>query len=81
MDLIPMALTPVTSATDGNSAGVKPLLLSGVLDKFQHEDTTPNLGREFTNVNIVDDLLSAENADELLRDLAITSKSTYSLLL
>jgi hypothetical protein len=51
----------------------KPLKLSGALDHFKHEETTPVIGREFTNVNIVDDLLKAENADDRLRDLAITS--------
>ncbi|KAI0125350.1 taurine dioxygenase family protein [Xylariales sp. AK1849] len=50
----------------------EPLRLSGALDKFPHEETTPIIGREFLNVNIVDDLLNADNADELLRDLAIT---------
>ena len=53
----------------------KPLQLSGALDKFAHEETTPVIGREYLNVNIVDDLLNAANADELLRDLAITSKT------
>lgn len=53
------------------------LKLSGALDQFDFEETTPVLGREFTNLNIVDDILNASNADELLRDLAITSK-TYS---
>ncbi|KKY33980.1 putative taurine dioxygenase family protein [Diaporthe ampelina] len=50
----------------------EPLKLSGVLDKFTTEDTTPVIGREFVNVNIVDDLLKAPNSDELLRDVAIT---------
>jgi hypothetical protein len=52
----------------------EPLALSGALDHFKHEETTPIIGREFLDVNIVDDLLNAENADERLRDLAITSK-------
>jgi hypothetical protein len=51
-----------------------PLKLSGALDKFTFEDTTPLIGRELVNVNIVDDLLRAANSDELLRDLAITSE-------
>lgn len=51
----------------------EPLKVSGALDHFKHEETTPIIGREFINVNIVDDLLNAENADERLRDLAITS--------
>lgn len=52
-----------------------PLKLSGALDKFEFEDTTPAIGREFPTVNIVDDLLNASNSDELVRDLAITSES------
>lgn len=54
----------------------EPLKLSGALDGFTYEDTTPVIGREFFNVNIVDDLLNAPNADELLRDVAITSNSS-----
>ncbi|KAF1944440.1 taurine dioxygenase family protein [Clathrospora elynae] len=45
----------------------------GVLDTtFKFEETTPVIGREYPAVNIVDDILNASNADELLRDLAIT---------
>lgn len=52
----------------------EPLKLSGALEKaVAFEDLTPTIGREFPTVNIVDDLLNADNADELLRDLAITS--------
>jgi len=51
----------------------EPLTKSGALDKYEHEDTTPTIGREFINVNIVDDLLNSSDADALLRDLAITS--------
>ncbi|KAH6643420.1 alpha-ketoglutarate-dependent sulfonate dioxygenase [Truncatella angustata] len=50
----------------------KPLRLSGALEKFKYEETTPVIGREYVGVNIVDDLLNADNADDLLRDLAIT---------
>lgn len=53
----------------------KPLQPSGALKDFKYEDTTPEIGREFLDVNIVDDLLNAPNADEVLRELAITSKS------
>lgn len=51
----------------------KPLKQSGALEQFNYEETTPVIGREFLDVNIVDDLLNAPNADELIRDLAITS--------
>ena len=50
-----------------------PLRSNGALEKFDSEDTTPAIGREFLNVNIVDDLLNAPNSDELIQDLAITS--------
>ena len=53
----------------------KPLLLTGALDGFKHEDLTPVIGREYADVNLVDDIINAKNADELLRDLAITSES------
>ena len=57
----------------------KPLKLSGALHHFKFEESTPVIGREFLNVDIVDDLLNADNADERLRDLAITSKSQHHL--
>jgi len=57
-----------------------PLRQSGALDRFSFEETTPAIGREFHNVNIVDDLLNAPNADDLVRDLAITSKDCLYIL-
>ena len=56
----------------------QPLQVSGALEKFSYEDTTPVIGREYFNVNIVDDLLNADNADDLVRDVAITSKHAVS---
>ena len=52
----------------------EPLKLAGSLDKFGFDDTTPVIGREFPTLNLVEDVLNAPNADELLRDLAITSR-------
>ncbi|KAJ5082536.1 hypothetical protein N7532_011579 [Penicillium argentinense] len=63
---------PLRPAPSSGSSYPAPLQLSGALDKFSFEETTPAIGREFHNVNIVDDLLNAPNADELVRDLAIT---------
>ena len=51
----------------------EPLKLSGALDQFRSFDVTPVIGREYVDVDLVD-LLRAPNSDELLRDLAITSK-------
>lgn len=50
-----------------------PLELKGVLDQFKSFDVTPVIGKEFPEVNLKT-LLRAENSDELIRDLAITSK-------
>ncbi|KAK0255090.1 hypothetical protein LTS09_009846 [Friedmanniomyces endolithicus] len=61
-------------AVHGNAPGNEhePLKPSGALDRFEHEDTTPVIGREYPHVNLVDDLLNVENADELVKDLAIS---------
>lgn len=50
----------------------QPLTASGDLDRFEHEDVTPVIGREY-DLNIVEDLLNAQNGDSLIRDLAIAS--------
>lgn len=66
----------VAIRSKGQISYPKPLQLTGALDGFRYEETTPAIGREYTSVNIVDDILNAENADDKLRDLAITSTST-----
>lgn len=48
-----------------------PLTYSGSLDGYRFFDLTPNIGREFPDVNLRD-WICAPNSDELLRDLAIT---------
>lgn len=49
-----------------------PLTYSGSLDEYRFFDLTPNIGREFPDVNLRD-WITAPNSDELLRDLAITA--------
>jgi len=51
----------------------EPLQLQGALDEYDSFDVTPIIGREFPSVNLKK-WLEAPNTDELLRDLAITSK-------
>jgi hypothetical protein len=41
---------------------------------MNYEESTPVIGREYPEVNVVDDILNASDSDELLRDLAITGK-------
>ncbi|KAF2439115.1 taurine dioxygenase family protein [Karstenula rhodostoma CBS 690.94] len=55
-----------------NTHASEPFKPTGVLEKFDYEDVTPIIGREFSTLNIVNDLINAENSDELLRELAIT---------
>lgn len=54
----------------------EPLKLSGALDHFEQFDVTPIIGREYANVDLAE-WLRAPNSDELLRDLAITSKFNH----
>lgn len=75
-------LVPFLTGTDHQhekSSYPEPLKLSGALERFSYEDATPVIGREFFNVNIVDDLLNSDDSDELLRDLAITSEYPIAL--
>ena len=51
----------------------QPLSLSGALGDVDFKDITPAIGREFPKADLTE-WLSAPNSDELLRDLAITSK-------
>lgn len=50
----------------------QPLELSGVLEAFRFEETTPTIGREYLDVDIVKDIFESKDADALIRDLAIT---------
>jgi hypothetical protein len=52
----------------------EPLKLTGARDKVGYFDVTPCIGREYQGVDLAE-WLRAPNSDELLRDLAITSKS------
>jgi hypothetical protein len=79
--MAPSAAIPVDShplPKDGSankSRNTEPLKKSGALDAaFEFDDVTPIIGREYLTAQIVEDILNAPNADDLLRDLAITSK-------
>lgn len=49
---------------------LKPLVYSGSLDNFKHQDSTPVIGREYEGLQVRDLL---KWGDEMIRDLAITS--------
>jgi hypothetical protein len=73
---IPVDSHPPKGTSDTKSRNTGPLKKSGALDAaFEFDDVTPTIGREYLTAQIVEDILNAPNADELLRDLAITSQS------
>jgi hypothetical protein len=49
-----------------------------ILDQYEFFDVTPVIGREFPHANLVS-WLKAPNADELLRELALTSRTPHFL--
>ena len=53
-----------------------PLKLTGALDNFESFDLTPTIGKEFPKANLAE-WLQAPNADDLIRDLAVTGKSLF----
>lgn len=64
-------------STNSKNQYPEPLKLSGVLDSYEYIDATPAIGREYPKVDLVE-WLNAPNADELIRDLAVTSKFILS---
>lgn len=55
------------------SVASAPLQSTGALNEFDSFDVTPVIGREFPRAKLVD-WLNAPNSDDLIRDLAVTSK-------
>ncbi|TKX23091.1 alpha-ketoglutarate-dependent sulfonate dioxygenase-like protein 1 [Elsinoe australis] len=73
--MAPTAL-PVDSHVQNGTSNLKsskrqPVKPTGALDKFEYVEVTPVIGREYEKTNIVDDILNAPNADDLLQDLAL----------
>lgn len=62
------------AATAPATTSAKPWLRStGILDQFDHFEVTPIIGREYSNVDIVE-WLQAPNSDELIKELAVISE-------
>lgn len=76
----PSATLPVESHIPSNGytgefRSVERLEKNGSLDSScPFDDVTPIIGREYPTTNIVNDILKAPHADDLIKDLAITSK-------
>ena len=71
-ETIPLRLG-VSSDKLQHSQHREPLKTSGALDKYEHFDVTPVIGREYPTLSLKE-CLEAPNSDELIRDLAITSQ-------
>ena len=50
----------------------EPLRTIGALERYEHFDVTPVIGREYPTASLKE-WLEAPNSNELIRDLAITS--------
>lgn len=72
----PAAATSAAPAVDVGSVALRgsyePLKSTGALDKYEHFEVTPVIGRQYGPEVQIRDLLNAPNADELIRELAIT---------
>lgn len=64
--------------TEARTRLEKPLEYSGSLDSYQNSDLTPVIGREYYGLQVAE-IIAAENSDVLVRDLAATSQSCFSL--
>lgn len=75
----PAAATSAAPAVDVGSVALRgsyePLKSTGALDKYEHFEVTPVIGRQYGPEVQIRDLLNAPNADELIRELAITGAS------
>jgi hypothetical protein len=54
---------------------LEPLIYSGSLDNFKHQDLTPAIGREFEGLQVTDLL---RWGDAMIKDLAITGSVSNS---
>ncbi len=74
-----ISIPPAVNGVNPHSAGRKstlirePLKLNEFLNEYASFDVTPLVGTEFPQARLAE-WMSAPNSDDLLRDLAITSK-------
>ncbi len=62
-------------------AAAKPWVKStGILDQYEYFEVTPIIGREYPHANLVT-WFKAPNSDDLLRELALISKSAFQSLI
>lgn len=69
----PQGTPIVVKSIDNPATTTGPYKISGALNEYESFEVTPVIGREFPKANLVE-WLDAPNSDDLIRDLAITSK-------
>ena len=75
----PAQVTTAIHPGKATNTTTKPWVKStGSLDQYEHIEVTPVIGREYPHVNLVS-ILKSPNSEELLRELALTSKSQFLL--
>lgn len=75
---VPIVAAAAETPAGQQPAHKEPLKLSGALDQFDSFDVTPVIGKEFPHASLKE-WLEAPNSDDLIRDLAITSKLSLFL--
>lgn len=61
------------SLDEGKTCLTVPIVLTGVLDKYEHHESTPVIGREYSVLQVKSWLgLPREESDPLFRELAAT---------
>jgi hypothetical protein len=56
----------------------RPLEYSGSLGRYQHQDLTPVIGREYEGLQVAE-ILQSPDRDQLIQDLAATSRLNQPL--
>jgi hypothetical protein len=56
----------------------RPLEYSGSLDRYQNQDLTPVIGREYEGLQVAE-ILQSPDRDQLIQDLAATSRLNQAL--
>ncbi len=67
-----------TKGIDHNERSKKPLQPTGLLEKFEYEDSTPAVGREYPYLDLVGDVLNSPDAESIIQDLAIASELPFT---
>lgn len=69
----PLSIPTKLVASSQSTNHYIPLRLSGALEQLKHNDLTPGIGTHFENIDLTE-ILNSPACDQVIRDIAITSK-------